>query len=411
MKHFTIQLIDSGRQTREWSLWANTLTVGSDPRSALVLPAPMPAHVGSFRADAVVTLPYGQLLVHEDTPMRQRLWEVARERIAKSRLLGWNEPGEKGRNTRAAVLASLGAFFVFASVGMIIDGGSHPMTVDDSSLPATIIDLVPDKPKEEPKPEPKVVEVQMKVGAEKPIQAPDKGGSSETRTQAWPPKSPASVMENSALGKIDFATDGLIGEDVDPNEKNMVDVILAGLGGESLKKTRGGHSGGDGDRLDAVGGIGLGNQGRVGFGRDRSAIQGKLGTCFSEGKPVSCSKVATMVGTRATVHPPKPSDIELGENLGSRSPESILRVIRSHVGGFRYSYEKALKQSPDIGGKISLKFTIAPDGTVVAIDVVSSTTGVASLDDEIKDKARRMKFDSIEKGNVTVTYAFVLDRQ
>jgi len=43
--------------------------------------------------------------------------------------------------------------------------------------------------------------------------------------------------------------------------------------------------------------------------------------------------------------------------------------------------------------------------------VVSSTTGVASLDDEIKDKARRMKFDSIEKGNVTVTYAFVLDRQ
>lgn len=411
MKHFTIQLIDSGRQTRQWAIWANTLTVGSDPRSALVLPAPMPAHVGSFRSDAVVALPFGQLVVHEDTPARQRLWEVARERIAKSRLLGWNEPGEKGRNARAAILAGLGAIFAFASIGMYIEGGSRPLMVDDGSLPATIIDLVPDKPKDEPKPEPKPVEVQMKVGAEKPIQAPDKGGSSETRTQAWPPKSPANVMENSALGKIDFATDGLIGEDVDPNEKNMVDVILAGLGGESLKKTRGGHSGGDGDRLDAVGGIGLGNQGRAGFGRDRGAIQGEVGTCFSEGRPVSCSHAVTMVRTRAMVPPPKPSDIELGENLGTRSPESILRVIRTHIGGFRYSYDKALKTNAEIGGKISLRFTIAPSGDIVAIEIVSSSTGVASLDDEIKEKARRMKFDSIEKGNVTVTYAFVLDRQ
>ena len=29
---------------------------------------------------------------------------------------------------------------------------------------------------------------------------------------------------------------------------------------------------------------------------------------------------------------------------------------------------------------------------------------------EIKDKARRMKFDPIEKGNVTVTYAIVLNK-
>ena len=404
MKHFTIQLVDSGRQTREWSLWANTLTVGSDPRSALVLPAPMPAHVGSFRSDAVVALPFGRLVVHEDTPARQRLWEVARERIAKSRLLGWNEPGEKGRNARAAILAGLGAIFAFASIGMYIQGRQIP-TIVDGSLSDDLIVLVPlETPKEEPKPEPKVVEVAPSGGADKPIADPNLGGSSESRTKDWPPTSPANVMANSALGKIDFATDGLIGEDVDPNEKNMVDVILAGLGGESLKKTRGGRSGGDGDRMDAVGGIGLGNQGRAGFGTGRGSIAGKM-TVGANGK-------GTGVAVRTpTISVPKPTDVELGGEAGSRSPESILRVIRSHIGGFRYSYEKALKQNPEIGGKISLKFTIAPDGTIVSIDVVSSTTGVASLDDEIKDKARRMKFDSIEKGNVTVTYAFVLDRQ
>jgi len=42
---------------------------------------------------------------------------------------------------------------------------------------------------------------------------------------------------------------------------------------------------------------------------------------------------------------------------------------------------------------------------------VDSNTGDTELDEEILDKARRMKFEAIEKGNVTVTYAFILDRQ
>jgi TonB family protein len=101
----------------------------------------------------------------------------------------------------------------------------------------------------------------------------------------------------------------------------------------------------------------------------------------------------------------------LGGESGSRSPESILRVIRSNIGGFQYSYQKYLRDNPNLGGKISLKFTIRPSGDIVEITIVSSNTGNGTLDEEIKDKARRMKFDQIEKGNVTVTYAFVLDKQ
>jgi TonB family protein len=103
--------------------------------------------------------------------------------------------------------------------------------------------------------------------------------------------------------------------------------------------------------------------------------------------------------------------VELGGESGSRSAESILSVIRKHISGFRYTYEKFLRETPDLGGKISLKFTIAPSGDIVAISVVSSNTGNAELDESLKEKARRMKFDTIEKGNVTVTYAFVLDKQ
>lgn len=210
-------------------------------------------------------------------------------------------------------------------------------------------------------------------------------------------------MDNSVMGRISATFDGLQGEQVDPNQANMIDVILAGGGGTLTRGDRGGHTGGDGDRMAAVGGIGLGVGGRNGFGTGRGSIAGRM-------RP-GANGTGTGVAMRATIPPPKPTDVELGGEAGSRSPESILRVIRTHIGGFRYSYEKALKDNPEIGGKISLKFTIAPSGDITAIEVVSSSTGIAALDNDIKDKARRMKFDSIEKGNVTVTYAFVLDHQ
>lgn len=405
MKHFTIQLIDSGRQTRQWAIWANTLTVGSDPRSALVLPAPMPAHVGSFRSDAVVALPFGQLVVHEDTPARQRLWEVARERIAKSRLLGWNEPGEKGRNARAAILAGLGAIFAFASIGMYISGG-HKAAIDIRQLTPDITILVPLAEEKQPDPpKPDLVETPMRTEAQNnvPDPSPNQNGPTESRTVAQAQNTPAAVMVGSVIDRITTMTDGALGEDVDPNPANMIDVILAGKGGHLVKGDRGGRGAGEGDRMAAAGGYGLGTGIGNGIGTDPRAT----GTKLKMGMPSSGAPVAT----RRPILAPRPSDVELGGDAGSRSPESILRVIRTHIGGFRYSYDKALKTNAEIGGKISLRFTIAPSGDIVAIEIVSSSTGVASLDDEIKEKARRMKFDSIEKGNVTVTYAFVLDRQ
>jgi TonB family protein len=196
-------------------------------------------------------------------------------------------------------------------------------------------------------------------------------------------------MSSSAMASMDDKLDGFLGEDVSPNESNMVDVILAG-GGGSIKKgdakqsDRCGRCPADGDRMAEVNGIGLGTGGRAGFG--------------------------TGAAVRAKVAVPKATDIELGGEAGSRSPESILRVIRSHMGGFRYSYEKFLRANPKLGGKISLKFTIAPSGDIVAISIVKSATGSAALDQEIMEKAKRMKFDQIEKGNVTITYTLTLDK-
>lgn len=125
------------------------------------------------------------------------------------------------------------------------------------------------------------------------------------------------------------------------------------------------------------------------------------------------------VGTRRSAReepqearePSRALEVELeGRGADARPRESILRVVRAHQGGFRYTFEKFRRNNPALAGKISLKFTISPVGDIVAIKVASSSTGSSSLDEEILAKARRMKFDPIEKGSVLVTCGIALDR-
>lgn len=96
---------------------------------------------------------------------------------------------------------------------------------------------------------------------------------------------------------------------------------------------------------------------------------------------------------------------------GSRTPESILKVIRLHVGTFRRVYESHLRSNPNLGGKITMKFVIASSGDIVEAEIVGSNLGEKSLELDLLELAKKMKFDPIEKGKTTITYSFVLDKQ
>lgn len=425
LHHWKVSLIKGSRITREWSVWASNLTIGSHPNCKIVLPPPFAGkavEVGSNGQYSVTNeagasrngsvnlqdpvrfeLDNWSFDIADTTPFKMVMWGKARERMALAAKLGWREPGEAQNKVRYGVLGFLALLSIFGMAGMVFM--DHKPQVQNSELPDVVVALIQeDKPEEKKEEIPEPKEDAGGASDQKPTN-PNEGGATEARTVAWPPSSPSAVMQNSVMDKIQTFSDGLLGEDVDPNEANMIDVILAGGGGSMKKGERGGRgAGGDGDRMAGVGGIGLGTGGRAGFGTGNGGTrQGKMALgAGGNGKGM---------GTRARIAPPKPSDVELGGEAGSRSPESILRVIRTHIGGFQYTYQKYLRDNPGLGGKISLKFTIAPSGDIIAISVVSSNTGNGALDSEIKDKARRMKFDQIEKGNVTVTYAFVLDKQ
>ena len=109
---------------------------------------------------------------------------------------------------------------------------------------------------------------------------------------------------------------------------------------------------------------------------------------------------------KGSIKTPSERDIDMGAGGGSRSAADIMKVVRQRTPGLRHIYNKFLKKKPGFQGKVSLKFTIAPDGGITSIKKVSSTTGYGEFDDEIKSAVSRWKFGKGASGNTTVTIPF-----
>lgn len=163
-----------------------------------------------------------------------------------------------------------------------------------------------------------------------------------------------------------------------------------GFGGLGLRGTgRGGGGTGEGT-------IGLGNVGTIGHGAG-----GGEGSGYGSGKGGfrgRKAKVPKIRSGRADVR-------------GSLSKEVIRRIIRRHINEVRFCYEQELNARPDLEGRVSIKFIIAPTGAVQNAAVAGSTMNNPRVENCIAKAARRWNFPAPEGGGiVVVTYPFVLQQ-
>ena len=150
-------------------------------------------------------------------------------------------------------------------------------------------------------------------------------------------------------------------------------------GGLSGGGTRAG--GGFGAGPIAVGGRSSGNDdlGRdnVGISRDRDAV-------------------------RPSVVPGDP------EIRGQLDREIIARVIREHRREIRSCYESELQQNPDLSGRVIVRFTISPDGSVASASIEESDIGSSAVEDCVTRRVQRWRFPEPRGGGVVrVSYPFV----
>ncbi|MDR0518011.1 MAG: TonB family protein [Fibromonadaceae bacterium] len=161
---------------------------------------------------------------------------------------------------------------------------------------------------------------------------------------------------------------------------------------------------------------GLQTSGKTELGSRRGSATGGFNDGYAEGGSGGIGDMlgglmggsAGGIGTSAkgTLKAPSQRDIDMGSGDGSRSKADIMAVINQRMPGLRRIYNQHLKTNPGLTGKVTIKFTIAPGGDIVSINIVSSTTGDSKFDEAIKNAVQTWKWKAIKSGNTTPTIPF-----
>lgn len=157
---------------------------------------------------------------------------------------------------------------------------------------------------------------------------------------------------------------------------------MGDAGGAGGLGTRGSGAGGGGNSL-GIGGLGTHGHGRGsgGYGNIDLGGRGKGETRVVPGKTII---------------------------QGALSKEEIGRVIRRNLARFKYCYEKQLNANPNLAGKISVYFTIAPTGAVADASIRETSMNDTNVEECAAKVMRSLKFPQPRGGGVVVvTYPFV----
>jgi hypothetical protein len=94
--------------------------------------------------------------------------------------------------------------------------------------------------------------------------------------------------------------------------------------------------------------------------------------------------------------------------LGALDKSLIDAVIKRHMNQIRYCYQRELTKNPNLGGKITIKFVIAKDGSVSKSDVKSSSMGNGAVEGCIADRFLKFQFPEPKGGGIViVSYPFI----
>jgi periplasmic protein TonB len=90
-------------------------------------------------------------------------------------------------------------------------------------------------------------------------------------------------------------------------------------------------------------------------------------------------------------------------NKATRSEEEIALIFDRNKGAIYSIYTRALRDKPDLRGKLVLELTIAADGSITRCEVVSSELGDAELERKLVARIKQFRFEAKDVGSITVT--------
>ena len=177
-------------------------------------------------------------------------------------------------------------------------------------------------------------------------------------------------------------------------QNNDVEQAMAGMAGAKLAvgrgsgglATSGSGSGGGGTGFGHIYGAGnLDTGGRGNRGKGRGPKLAERGE----------HEVSVGMGSGA------------GDTDGSLSKEQINKVVRAHLAGVKYCYEKELQRKASLSGGIDIFWVIQPDGTVSKANVKTSTMNDTAVEGCIVRQVKQWQFPKAPAQTIVGRYPFI----
>jgi periplasmic protein TonB len=92
-----------------------------------------------------------------------------------------------------------------------------------------------------------------------------------------------------------------------------------------------------------------------------------------------------------------------GNGKASRSEEEIALIFDRNKGAIYALYTRALRDRPDLQGKLVLELTISPTGEITRCEVVSSELNDPELERKLVARVKLFRFEAKDVGTITVT--------
>lgn len=116
-----------------------------------------------------------------------------------------------------------------------------------------------------------------------------------------------------------------------------------------------------------------------------------------------------LVSCRASVLGSSPPT-DSAKNTGRLDKDHIRSVVRGHIEEVRACYNAGMKRAGYMHGRVTIRFTIDPNGSVTAAQIVGNELGDRKVAGCIRRVARGLEFNRPDGGgNVVVTYPFLLE--
>ncbi|WP_105103454.1 AgmX/PglI C-terminal domain-containing protein [Microbulbifer pacificus] len=317
-------------------------------------------------------------------------YEVTRElgdSAFRNAIMPWNTNGEDERRFRISLLACLLLAF-FLGFGIHVWKLPEPDENEVVEVPERLAKLVLEK-KTKPKPPPEQVVKKPDEKKPEPEKPKQEVAKEEPKPSNVEKKQVSKKVERAGVLAFKDNFQDLIQDDLDKRLGQQTQLSTTGKQESRSQRsliTAAAKSGSDGINTAAL-----------------SRNAGGVGTALDG---VSFSRVSSGIGTEGDF---AGEDRPLSDGVGpSRTDEEIQIVFDRYKSALYRIYNRELRNNPALQGKMVLRITILPDGSVSVAKVESSDMDSPALNAQIVARVKRFNFG--EKAGVpTITILYPID--